>query len=227
MQTSNSCSVTMDKTHDQQNAYGSFLVPTWTMKLTTCSEHLHPISDHQSVCIFRSHDTHTTKDVEIRKKKIKIKYDGKKNEKKRLGRNKEEEEKVAFVVSLYSWKPLSYICPFSVYHQTIQKQEKIAPEKSWWSQPNNQLIRRQTSASTTWPPLQACTVYFILTDLWIKQTRTGKSPSLSQLAYRPAGRNCKFLNALFLPCKSNRQIILGTKRFGIQKSVWWWPVHAH
>ena len=72
------------------------------MKLTTCSEHLHPIPDHQSVCMSHSHDTHTTKDVEIRKKKIKIKYDGKKNEKKRLGRNKEEEEKVAFVVSLYS-----------------------------------------------------------------------------------------------------------------------------
>ena len=84
MQTSNSCSVTMDKTHDQQNAYGSFLVPTWTMKLTTCSEHLHPIPDHQSVCISHSHDTHTTKDVEIRKKKIKNKYDGK-NKWKRKG----------------------------------------------------------------------------------------------------------------------------------------------
>lgn len=149
--------------------------------------------------------------------------------KKRRGRNKEEEEeeeKVAFVVSLYSWKPLSY-APFPCIIRPSKSRRKLLRKKSWWSQPNNQLIRRQTSASTTWPPLQACTVYFILTDLWIKQTRTGKSPSLSQLAYRPAGRNCKFLNALFLPCKSNRQIILGTKRFGIQKSVWWWPVHAH
>jgi hypothetical protein len=29
-----------------------------------------------------------------------------------------------------------------VYHQTIQKQEEIVPDKLWGSQPNNQLIRR-------------------------------------------------------------------------------------
>ena len=74
--------------------------------------------------------------------------------KKRRGRNKEEEEeeeKVAFVVSLYSWKPLSY-APFPCIIRPSKSRRKLLRKKSWWSQPNNQLIRRQTSASTTWPP---------------------------------------------------------------------------
>ena len=42
--------------------------------------------------------------------------------------------------------------PFPCIIRPSKSRRKLLRKKSWWSQPNNQLIRRQTSASTTWPP---------------------------------------------------------------------------
>jgi len=52
-----------------------------------------------------------------------------------------------------------------VYHQTIQKQEKIAPEKIVMITTKQPTDKEADVSVHHLTPLQACTVYFILTDL--------------------------------------------------------------
>lgn len=150
MQDTNSCS------HHGQDPWSAQCIrPFWLQpelwKLTTCREHIHLSQIWPSVCtsFSSSHDstTHTSSSSSYNKRGRNQKWwKWNKNDEKYKGKEKQggrKRNKRWLLWLLFTAENLSHLmCTFSVYHQTIQKQEEIVPDKLWGSQPNNQLIRR-------------------------------------------------------------------------------------
>lgn len=148
----------MDKTHGQHNAYDQSISGGILSGSNLNSENWRPVvntsiylkSDRQSA----PHSHHpmtvlhtqaaaaaTTKEGEIRNDGNETKMTKKYKGKEKQGGRKRNKRWLLWL--LFTAENLSHLmCTFSVYHQTIQKQEEIVPDKLWGSQPNNQLIRR-------------------------------------------------------------------------------------